>query len=59
MFLELKKCSRLRLQDEVLSMISMVALKTALIRFHFSRLQTALAALVLSKGSSTKRQAVH
>ena len=36
MFLELKKSSRLRLQVEVLSIISMVALNTALMRFHFS-----------------------
>ena len=36
MFLELKKCSRLRLQLEVLSIISIVELKTVLTRFHFS-----------------------
>ena len=36
MFLELKNCSRLRFQVELLSIISMVALKTALMRFHFS-----------------------
>ena len=36
MFLELKKCSRLIFQVEVLSIISIVALKTALIMFHFS-----------------------
>ena len=35
-FLELKNCSRLRFQVEVLSIVSIVALKTALIRFHFS-----------------------
>ena len=36
MFLELKKCSRLIFQVEVLSIISIVALKTALIMLHFS-----------------------
>ena len=40
-FLELKS-SKQRLEISLDSILSMVALKTALIRFHFSRLHTAL-----------------